>query len=73
MPISIGCGAGYGVVDPSGGDAEAQLIIQDSLERRHNLENISIERNLLANPTFHKVKESSRQPEETERGNGQEC
>lgn len=56
MPIAIGRGAGYGVVDPSRGDAEAQLIIQDSLERRHDLENISIERNYLPNTTFHRGK-----------------
>lgn len=59
MPISIGRGAGYGVVDPSRGDAEAQLIVQDSLERRHDLENISIERNIPANPTFCKGKDIS--------------
>src|SRR5689334_12199091 len=43
MPISIGRGAGDGVVDPSRGDAQAQLIVQNSLEWRHDLENVSIE------------------------------
>lgn len=68
MPISIGGGAGYRVVDPSRGDTQAQLIIQDSLERRHDLEGVSMERYYLANSLFCMGKESSEQPEETERG-----